>query len=232
MISIKNSDDLFNFSTVTGTPSVVRTKLADMKNKRIVAFAFEQGNEEDAEELVNVFNNIASLVRNVKIRNEQVQNKAFQAVVDALVAPAPLPSFKMTEAKMTANARNAVLGPGQWLNAAQVAEMAGFSKTNPSAQPNKWKQDGAIFAVNQNGIDLFPGYALNPATKYRPYKSLVDVIKVFNNKKDAWGLAYWFASVNSFLGGARPQDLLANDPDKVIAAAKDEVEDLAGVAHG
>lgn len=44
-----------------------------------------------------------------------------------------------------------------------------------------------------------------------------------------WGLAYWFASVNSFLGGKRPQDLLIDTPDRVVDAAKDEV---AGVLHG
>ena len=38
-----------------------------------------------------------------------------------------------------------------------------------------------------------------------------------------------FQSVNGFLGGKRPQDLLATDPDRVIAAARDEV---LGVLHG
>lgn len=31
---------------------------------------------------------------------------------------------------------------------------------------------------------------------------------VFRGRKDDWGLAYWFASPNSFLGGKRAQDLL------------------------
>lgn len=42
-------------------------------------------------------------------------------------------------------------------------------------------------------------------------------------------MAFWFLSANSFLGGKRPQDMLATQPDLVIDAARDEVQ---GVAHG
>jgi hypothetical protein len=42
-------------------------------------------------------------------------------------------------------------------------------------------------------------------------------------------MAYWFLSDNGFLGGKRPQDLLASAPERVIVAAMDEVE---GIAHG
>lgn len=232
MAVTKNIDARLNFSTMSGTSGAVSVKLASMRNKQIVAFAFDQDNEEQARELTLMFNEVAALVEKVKIRNEQIRNKTLQAIVEALVEQPPMPSYKLIEAKMTADARSAVLNTGQYLTAVQVAEMAGFSKTNPSAQPNRWKQDGMIFAVNHNGVDLFPGYALEPATKYRPYKTVADVIKVFENRKDAWALAYWFASVNSFLGGVRPQDMLAQHPDRVIAAAKDEFGELTGSVHG
>lgn len=71
------------------------------------------------------------------------------------------------EARMTAEACKAVLEGGDWLTAVQIAEMAGFSASNPSAQPNKWKKDGQIFAVRHRGVDYFPGYALDPSTAYR-----------------------------------------------------------------
>ncbi|MGY3505077.1 hypothetical protein [Bradyrhizobium sp. USDA 4471] len=41
-------------------------------------------------------------------------------------------------------ARKRVLETGDWMTAAQVAKIAGFSASNPSAQPNKWKKDGQI----------------------------------------------------------------------------------------
>lgn len=123
---------------------------------------------------------------------------------------------------MTAEARKAVLEDGDWLTAVQIAEMAGFSASNPSAQPNKWKEDGQIFAVRHRGVDYFPSYALDPSTGYRPAEGLARVLGVFRGRKDDGGLAYWFTSVNSFLGGKRPQDLLIDQPDRVFAAADDE----------
>jgi len=44
--------------------------------------------------------------------------------------------------------------------------------------------------------------------------------------RDAWGIAFWFAALNSFLDDRRPQDILATEPELVIAAAKDEMAEL------
>ena len=231
MTATKDREVLPHFSTLSGTPSDVSTRLRRMTNQHVIAFAFEEGSEDNVSDLADVMSNMALLIGNVKNLHQQNQQKAYQALVEGLIPPVPMPRHKIVEAAMTARARKAVFEASDWLTAAEVAEMAGFSKTNPSAQPNKWKKDGAIFAVEQNRIDYFPAYALDPNTNYRPYKALAEVINVFGNKKDAWGLAYWFTSVNSFLGGLRPLDLLANESERVIAAAKDEVADLAGVAH-
>jgi hypothetical protein len=133
-----------------------------------------------------------------------------------------------TEASMADHARKAVLSEGDWLPFAQIAERAGFSASDQSDQPDTWNKDGLIFAINYRNVDYVPGYGLDPTT-FRPIKALAPVLEVFQGKKDAWGLAYWFASANSFLGGRRPQDLLLTAPAEVLAAAKDE---MAGVVHG
>ena len=130
-----------------------------------------------------------------------------------------------TEARMAAHARGAVLSEGGWLTAAQIADCAGFSSSD---EPDKWKNDGLIFTIHHDNVDYFPGYGLAPTT-FGPIKALAPVLAVFQGEKDGWELAYWFASVNSFLGGRRPQDLLLTAPDEVIAAAEDE---MVGVAHG
>jgi hypothetical protein len=136
---------------------------------------------------------------------------------------------ELKEAAMLARARTAVIESGDWLTAAQLADMAQFSSSNPSAQPNKWKRDGSIFAIRHNGIDYFPSYALDPSTGYRPRKAMSEILKTFGAAKDGWGLSYWFMSDNSFLGGQRPKDVLATAPERVLAAARDELE---GSRHG
>ena len=84
--------------------------------------------------------------------------------------------------------------PSGQVTAAQVAELAGFSTSNLSAQPNKWKKEGQIFAIRHQGLDYFPAYGLDAEAGYRPLKALAPVLAVFGDAKDGWGLAYWFAS--------------------------------------
>jgi hypothetical protein len=131
---------------------------------------------------------------------------------------------------MMAEARAQVLKSGQFVTAGQIASLAGFSKSNPSAQPAKWKQDGAIFAIKQKGTHYFPLFALNPDDNYRPYKAVAEILHILRKcSLSDWGIASWFIAANSFLDDQAPKNLLASDPDRVIDAARDEVSE---VSHG
>jgi hypothetical protein len=133
-----------------------------------------------------------------------------------------------TEARMRSKAKIAVLESGDWLTASVVAEVARFETLNPSAPTSEWKSKKLIFSIDHKGVDYFPSYALDPVTHYRPRAAIKAVIDIFGDQKGGWGLAYWFASVNSFLGGRRPQDVINEDPEQVIAAAEDTV---VGAGH-
>ena len=135
----------------------------------------------------------------------------------------------MAQARMLIDAKSTILKSGDFIPAGEVSLLAGYSRTNPSVQPNKWKRTRAIFAIEHKGDDFFPLYALNPDDNYRPRKEVADILSIFGDSKDGWGLAFWFAGLNSFLDDERPQDLLAIAPEQVLAAARDE---LTGVQHG
>ncbi|MBK0365073.1 DUF2384 domain-containing protein, partial [Salmonella enterica] len=55
------------------------------------------------------------------------------------------------------------------------------------------------------------------------------VISLFGEKKTPWGLAIWFGSANSWLGGKKPKDVLKTMPGQVLQAAQAELD---GGAHG
>jgi hypothetical protein len=129
---------------------------------------------------------------------------------------------------MMIEAKTMILNSGDFVSADEIAGQIGCSLNNSDVQPNDWKQEGAIFAIHSEGTDYFPMYALDPDS-CRPYKALGEVLRIFDQTKDSWGLAFWFSGLNSFLDDERPQDLLAFQPDRVIAAAKDEG---LGVQHG
>lgn len=213
-------------STLIGSPKDIGRRLDKLNVDQVVAVALEHVTAREAGAIAET---IANIVQLVGLRLARHEREALESLVDALVPKEPPTPTQLKEAAMLVRARTAVLEEAHWLTAAQIAELAGFSMSNPSAQPNKWKREGQVFAIRHHGIDYFPGYGLDPQAGYRPLKALAKVIQAFGETKDGWGLAYWFASANSFLGGKRPQDVLARQPERVIAAAVDERE---GVAHG
>lgn len=129
---------------------------------------------------------------------------------------------------MLTDIQNQLLNSGDWMTAQQIAELANLDAGNAGAQFDQWKRAGQIFAITLSSRDYFPLFALDPKT-HRPHKVIATIIEKFGVAKDAWGLAYWFASVNSYLGGKRPQDLLFDSPAQVLAAVDKE---MAEVAHG
>lgn len=213
-------------STLTGDPDEVRKGLHRVDAEQVVAVALAHASPREAAAIAQTFASIAGLVKTLVGNHHRA---SLEAIVEALVPKVPPTPNELKEAAMLARARTAVLDSGDWMTAAEIASAAGFSASNPSAQPNKWKRDGAIFAIRHHGIDYFPSYGLDPQAGYRPRKALAQVLRTFGDTRDAWGLSYWFMSANSFLGGKRPRDLLATEPERVIAAAADERE---GVLHG
>ena len=215
------------FYAVAGTPQEVLDQLGKSDAQQVLAVSFRQLDPQAFQSLAENMGHVASsLLEALSQRQDQA---SMQRLAEALVPPAPVSPRLLREAAMLVAARKAVLASGDWLSATELASLAGFSPRNPSAQPNKWKRQGQIFAIHHKGIDYFPGFGLDPDRGFRPLKALADVIGILAGHKDGWGMAYWFQSVNGFLGGKRPQDLLATDPDRVIAAARDEV---LGVLHG
>jgi hypothetical protein len=124
---------------------------------------------------------------------------------------------------MVARARAAVMGSGDLVTDNQVLDLAQSRQFDEKPALRQWLLEGSVFSVMHHGIYYFPRYALDPCREFRPYPSVREIIKVFDADKDGWGLAYWFASANSYLGGMRPQDVLATEPGRVLAAAIDEV---------
>lgn len=214
-------------STLTGTPKEVQARLGKSHANRVLAVAFDDINPNVFRALAENFSNVASSMYDVML--EYQDRESLERLAEVLVPRTPPSPRLLKEAAMLVRARKAVLESGDWLTASEIAQVAGLSTRNPSAQPNKWKKQGQIFAIHHGGVDYFPGYGLDGDIGFRPVKALAKVIEILGVQKDAWGMAYWFHSDNSLLRGKRPQDLLASAPERVIQAAMDEIEEIA---HG
>ena len=216
-----------NISTLVGTPNQVMRALNRSQAKRVVMVAFDELDPVLSQTVANNLNDLANMM--LELMLERRDHETLEKIVELLV-PKKQPNKQMLrEAAMLARAKKAVLEDSEWLTASELAELAQLSTRNPSAQPNKWKKSGKIFAIHHAGVDYFPGYALDPATGYRPMKAMAQILSVLSGHKDSWTTAIWFASQNSFLGGQRPLDVLHSKPDHVLAAAIDEAQE---VSHG
>ena len=156
------------------------------------------------------------------------QEETLKKVVNVLLTDVTPSKAAREQARMLIDAKTAILKSGDFLPATEVAKLAGFSASNLSVQPNKWKRNREIFAIQHGREDYMPLYGLDSGD-HRPRKEMAEILNIFGDAKDGWGLAFWFAGLNSFLDDERPQDVLATDPEQVIAAAKDE---MAEIEHG
>lgn len=128
-------------------------------------------------------------------------------------------------ARMRKDLRRAALT--EMRQADELAALAGRGTEEMRHDLKQWKSEGRIFSVEQDGVEYFPIYALDPGDGYRPYPVMAEAIRMLYQTEgwsDCWALAAWFIGLNSFLDDQRPLDLLALDPEWVIEAARDSVE--------
>jgi hypothetical protein len=209
---------------MSGTGREVIKFLDRRRAERAVAVSFSNEEQVGAAEIV--FHRVAEFLPQLIETRQEETLKKFVSTLLPDVAPS---AAARAQAQMLIAARSSLLKSGDFISPKEVARLAGYSETNPSVYPNKWKRNRQIFAIQNEGKDYFPLYALDSGHSFRPRKAVADVLRVFGDAKDGWGTALWFASLNSFLDDERPQDLLATEPERVIAAAEDE---MAGIRHG
>jgi len=133
------------------------------------------------------------------------------------------------EQKMLEQAKKSILDSGDFLTLDQIAQRLGLPLMTLIAALYEWETEGHIFSIQHAGCSLFPAYVLQDGTEYGLIPDLKTILDVLRAKKDGWGIAFWFASSNGYIGNRRPQDLLCSDADKVLRAARDEV---SGITHG
>src|SRR5664279_6531996 len=188
--------------------------------RRTVAVSFADNEQGAAAERV-----IHQVVEFLPQLIHERQEDTLKKMVNVLLADVTPSKAAREQARVLIEAKTAILDSGDFLSATEVARLAGFSASNLSVQPNKWKRNREIFAIQHGREDYLPLYGLDPRD-HRPRKEMAEILKIFGDAKEGWGLAFWFAGLNSFLDDKRPQDVLATDPEQVIAAAKDEMAEL------
>jgi hypothetical protein len=208
-----------------GSAEEIAPKLKDSKAQALV---FVSHSEEDNVRTQAIFEALKRAYALIDTLMETKQDDRWKALLEALMPDVPFSPNKLIEAGMFAQAIKGILESEDFAKAADIAEIAHFSRSNPSSQPNRWKKAGLIFAVPYKGTDLYPIYALEFKDGARPLPIMEKLLHVFADKDD-WQKAFWFGSLNSYLQNKMPKDLLRSKPQEVLRAAEIEA---AGVQHG
>lgn len=154
--------------------------------------------------------------------SDAVQPYSMQKLIEAML-PATVPTPPaVLQARRNALAREKLFHEFGALTSVEVADLAGSRASNKAALANRWKQEGRISSVLHNGGAYYPAFQFD--ADGRPLPVIAEVIRILGREVSDWELALWYMAANGWLGGRRPVDLLASEPDAVVKAAEREAE--------
>jgi hypothetical protein len=141
-------------------------------------------------------------------------------VISALL-PSTIPSTEATEQlRLNAEARNVFLAELPAFPAAELARLAGITWSNPAAWASRLQKEGKVFSVDQGRRQLFPAFQFD--SDWQPREPVAAVLTQLRDAGlQGWSVALWWTAANGWLEGARPVDLLDQQPAQVVAAASE-----------
>lgn len=152
----------------------------------------------------------------------------FNEVVDVL-APSEVPAPAWLEqARRNADERSRLLEEFGGLDSEGVARLAGSRSANRRSLAQRWRSEGRIFGVEVKGKFVYPGFQFDPQTG-NPKPAISRVLEALPRHllEGGWQLALWWDSAVDTLGFRRPVDVVDEQPDEVVSAARAEAADWA-----
>lgn len=137
---------------------------------------------------------------------------------------------KAVQERMLDHARRTVLASGEFRTASDLAELLQIESHKLNHQLSVWKDRNEIFSIGGGTEgELFPKFAFDRNRDLHLFDAIPRILQIFGNKLSRLAIASWFIADCSYLDDQPPKDVLQADPDWVIDAARDEMEE---VSHG
>ena len=126
-------------------------------------------------------------------------------------------------ARRWAERKEAMLSDNDVATAAELAEMTGSTAANKASRANEWRSDARIFGVNDGKQWVYPLFQIKEG---RPHKVVAEVLRLLRPKMTDWEIFAWFTAPDMWsCRGRLPKDLLDENPEAVVEAARHAVAD-------
>ena len=152
----------------------------------------------------------------------KLERESLQELVDAIEPQRQ----GATRGELERRAIEAVMAGTEWLSTAEIGRIFNPKVINAHSTVNRWRANGRIFGIDHRGRKLYPAYVFDAG--WRPLPTIKEILIALTGFSP-FGIAPWFDSTSSALGGKRPREVVASDPDAVLAAAKAH---QVGAFHG
>ncbi len=160
----------------------------------------------------------------LRARLGTLQEEQFPRLVEEMVEIIGVESDAGTlkQARLNAQAQARFVSEHSLLTAEAVHEQKGLSGKNRASTASRLRKKGDVFGVTYRGQILYPAFQFGDDGQ--PLPIIGEVLRQFGGRLSDWQIAIWFSTPNGWLGDAKPEECLKEDPSALLEAARDEVE--------
>lgn len=120
-----------------------------------------------------------------------------------------------------AERKAAILRDHDVVTAAQLANPAGSAEPDQVSRVDEWRSSGRLFGVHDGTQVVYPLFQIKEG---QPHPVVQEVLQHLRPPMADWEIFAWFTASDTWAcRGRLPKDLLDDDPDAVIEAARHEV---------
>ena len=143
-------------------------------------------------------------------------------VADAVMRPdAVIPSAEVLQAQANADLRAKFVASYGAYTGEELARLAGSRAGNAAQYASRLKRHGLIMSIRWAGRVLYPRFQFTDDG--RPLPVVSEVLGIFDGQLSEWQTVFWFISGNGYLDDCAPVDLLQENSDAVLGAARQEI---------
>jgi hypothetical protein len=197
-----------------------RVKKVAAKTHMVYPLTLFFESREQCEEAVAVIKDLPALHQNKR-------KQSIEAVIDFLENKPEIYNHESLAFHILENARlrNEFMCDIGALTSQGVATLSQSQAKNKAAYAHRLKAESKVFAVEFQGEQRYPAFQFDMETG-KPKPIIKDILALLKDEWSSWQLALWFISVNGYLNGKTPLEVMDTEPVAVLETLGKEAGEI------